>query len=127
MKEGIIMNKKYSYRSLILTSANLITRILGFVYRIYMSNIIGAEGMGLYQLIFPIFILAWTISGSGISLVFLNSFLKKMQKEYGNSGRILKISVIISAGIGFIISLFIFFLHPFWQHRLLKKSEPIFH
>ena len=50
MKEGIIMNKKNIVTgALILTSANLITRILGFVYRIYMSNIIGAEGMGLYH------------------------------------------------------------------------------
>lgn len=43
--------------ALILTLANIITRILGFIYRIYMSNLIGAEGMGLYQLIMPVYII----------------------------------------------------------------------
>ncbi len=53
--------------AIILTLANIITRILGFVYRIYMSNLIGAEGMGLYQLIMPIYMLVWSISSSGFS------------------------------------------------------------
>ena len=40
--------------ALILTLAGLITRILGFFYRIYLSNLIGAENMGLYQLTGPV-------------------------------------------------------------------------
>nr|WP_317356369.1 hypothetical protein [uncultured Tyzzerella sp.] len=39
------MSKNLIIKSaLILTLANVITRVLGFVYRIYMSNLIGAEG-----------------------------------------------------------------------------------
>lgn len=40
--------------TLILTIAGLLTRFLGFFYRIYLSQLIGAEGMGVYQLIGPI-------------------------------------------------------------------------
>ena len=53
--------------ALILTLANIITRLLGFFYRIFMSNAIGAEGMGLYQLISPIYMLVWAFSSAGIS------------------------------------------------------------
>ncbi|MBQ2426539.1 MAG: oligosaccharide flippase family protein, partial [Lachnospiraceae bacterium] len=40
--------------TLFLTAAGLISRILGFFYRIYLSHTIGAEGLGIYQMVFPI-------------------------------------------------------------------------
>lgn len=50
----------------ILMAAGLLTRFLGFYYRIFLSSRIGAEGMGLYQMIFPIFGLCMALSVSGI-------------------------------------------------------------
>ena len=47
--------------TLVLTG--LITRFLGFYYRIFLSSQIGAEGIGLYQMIFPIYILCMLIGG----------------------------------------------------------------
>lgn len=52
--------------TLILTIGGLISRILGFINRIYLSNLIGAEGMGLYQLVFPIYMICYTICCSGL-------------------------------------------------------------
>jgi stage V sporulation protein B len=52
--------------TIILTVAGLITRLLGFANRIYLSNLIGAEGMGLYQLVFPIYMVCYTICCSGL-------------------------------------------------------------
>lgn len=52
--------------TLILTCAGIITRILGFFYRIYLSNIIGAVNLGIYQLVFPVYGICHTIYVSGI-------------------------------------------------------------
>lgn len=52
--------------TLILTAAGLITRIIGFVYRIYLSNALGAEQLGIYQLIFPVYGICHTLYASGI-------------------------------------------------------------
>ena len=38
----------------ILMLSNIITRFIGFFYRVYMSKTIGAEAVGLFQLIMPI-------------------------------------------------------------------------
>ncbi|NLM14217.1 MAG: stage V sporulation protein B [Epulopiscium sp.] len=112
--------------ALILTVASFITRILGFVYRIYMSNLIGAEGMGLYQLIFPIYMLAWTISASGISLSVSKLVAQENAKrEYGNINRIIKISVLLSVGIGLIISIFIYYFASWIATSILKEPRTI--
>ena len=41
--------------TMLLTATGLASRIIGFFYRIFLSHTIGAHGMGIYQLIFPVF------------------------------------------------------------------------
>lgn len=95
--------------ALILTSASIITRILGFVYRVYMSNVIGAEGMGLYQLIMPLYMLVYSISSSGFSTTISKlTAQENAKREYGNMGRILKQSIFTSSIIAFILSVVVF-------------------
>ena len=50
----------------ILTAAGLLTRMIGFFYRIFLSHVIGAEGMGIYQLIFPLNMLCYALTVVGI-------------------------------------------------------------
>ncbi|SFR95441.1 putative polysaccharide biosynthesis protein [Anaeromicropila populeti] len=52
--------------TMILTLAGLATRIIGFFYRIYLSNALGAEKLGIYQLVFPVYGICFTIYASGI-------------------------------------------------------------
>ena len=52
----------------ILTATSLFLRTVGMVFRVYIAGRIGAEGMGLYQLIFSVYILATTFASAGISV-----------------------------------------------------------
>ncbi|MCC8017459.1 MAG: polysaccharide biosynthesis protein [Lachnospiraceae bacterium] len=52
--------------TLILTGAGIISRFIGFYYKIFLSRTIGAEGLGMYQLIFPIFALFLAVCSAGI-------------------------------------------------------------
>ena len=47
--------KAFLTSTLLLTSTGLICRVLGFFYRIYLSRAIGAEGLGIYQMVHPLF------------------------------------------------------------------------
>ena len=49
-----VKHKTFIKNAAIMTITALILRTIGIFFRIYMSNKIGAEGMGLYQLIFSI-------------------------------------------------------------------------
>lgn len=50
----------------ILTITGFISRFIGFFYRIFLSRIFGAEGMGIYQLISPVLALSFALTVSGI-------------------------------------------------------------
>lgn len=52
--------------TLLLTAAGIISRIIGFFYRIFLSRTIGAEGLGLYQLVFPLLGVCFSLSSAGI-------------------------------------------------------------
>lgn len=63
-----MLSKKQSVvkGTLILTAAGLITRVMGFFYRIFLSRTFGEEGVGLYQLIFPVYALCYSLTTAGI-------------------------------------------------------------
>lgn len=52
--------------AILLTLAGLLSRMIGFFYRIFLSRTIGAEGLGIYQLIFPIYALTFSLTVAGI-------------------------------------------------------------
>ena len=51
----------------ILTVTALVLRVIGMVFRVWMAGSIGAEGLGLYQVIFSVYVLASTFASTGIS------------------------------------------------------------
>ncbi|MGN0550618.1 MAG: oligosaccharide flippase family protein [Acutalibacteraceae bacterium] len=61
--------KRFILNAAVLTGTSLAARTMGIFFRVYMSSIIGAQGIGLYQLISSVYMLAATFSTSGISLV----------------------------------------------------------
>lgn len=52
--------------TLLLTAAGLLSRVLGFFYRIFLSRTIGAEGLGIYQMIFPVYGIFFSLCAGSI-------------------------------------------------------------
>lgn len=103
-----------------LTGAGFISRILGFFYRIFLSHTIGASGLGLYQLIFPVFTLCLAISANGIQTA-ISRFVasEKSSRLYLSAGMFL--SVIISG----ILALFVYWLAPWIASSILKEPRTL--
>ena len=53
------------FGTMILTATGLITRVIGFFYRIYLSRLFGEEGMGIYQLLSPALSLSFSLTAAG--------------------------------------------------------------
>ena len=52
--------------TLLMTAAGVLSRVIGFFYRIFLSRTIGAEALGIYQLIGPVFSLCFALTASSI-------------------------------------------------------------
>ena len=97
--------------AMILTITSFILRTFGIVIRSYMSNKIGAEGMGLYQLIISIYVLATTFVTAGIMAAVIRFITDAIARREGNSKikKIMQKSIMISLFISF-IAIIIFLL-----------------
>lgn len=63
-----INTRSLLYGTMVLSLANFIVRLLGFAYRVFLSRMIGPQGMGLVQLVLPVFQIAITLTVSGIPI-----------------------------------------------------------
>ncbi|MGM9608196.1 MAG: polysaccharide biosynthesis C-terminal domain-containing protein [Oscillospiraceae bacterium] len=70
------------YATLLLTGTGLFSQLLGFFYRIALSRLIGAEVMGLYQLIMPVYSVFMSIVAVG-----LTTAVSTLTAEYNALGR----------------------------------------
>lgn len=59
-------NRTFIKGTLILTLTGLLSRVIGFFYRIYLSRLFGEEGMGIYQLLSPVLALSFSLCAAGI-------------------------------------------------------------
>lgn len=60
--------KRQSYLkgALIISAGGFISKLLGAVYRIPLIAFLGGEGMGIYQMVYPLYCILLTVSASGI-------------------------------------------------------------
>ncbi|HHY41589.1 MAG TPA: polysaccharide biosynthesis protein [Thermoanaerobacterales bacterium] len=91
--------------ALILTIAGFIVKILGAAYRIPLALLIKDEGMGLYQMAYPIYLILLSISTAG-----LPTAISKMVSEdaalgkYKNAYRIFVVSLVVLALVGLVLT-----------------------
>lgn len=103
-------HKKLIFGTLILASANLLTKGMGFFNRVFLSSLIGAEGIGLYQLIMPLYTLAWSITSAGFTTTISRlTAQENLNRETGNIRRIVRQSVAICLLLSVLISGILFF------------------
>lgn len=50
----------------IISVGGFVSKILGAIYRIPLTNFLGGEGMGIYQMVYPLYCILLTVSASGI-------------------------------------------------------------
>lgn len=103
--------KSFVAGALILTLAGIIAKVIGAIFRIPLTHFLGAEGIGIYQLIFPIYALFLVVSSSGIPVALSKIISKEYSKEnYKNIQVLFKTSLFLMLVLGIFLTLIIIIL-----------------
>lgn len=119
--------KSFVSGAIILMIAGFIVRILGFVYRIFLSNLIGAEGMGLFQLIFPVYSLIILTLTAGISIAVSKMVAAELARNHTvNLRRITSCALAIVMSAGAVVSVLMFIYADFIANFVLRDSRTYY-
>lgn len=90
----------------ILTMTGFATRFMGFFYRIFLSHTFGEEGVGLYQLVFPIYALCFSLTSAGIELALSRCIAARMTKgKHKEARELLYTSLFLTVTASVIVTL----------------------
>lgn len=94
--------------TLILTITGFATRFMGFFYRIFLSHTFGEEGVGLYQLIFPVYALCFSLTSAGIETALARCVAKRVSIGKKKEARTLLFTgMALSVSLSVIVMLFL--------------------
>lgn len=108
------MEKKVTGNSLIkqaaiLAIAGLLVRLLGFLYRLPLTNLIGNVGNAIYSAGYYIYTFMLMISSAGLPIAISKLVAERIAiGEYKNAHRVFKVSLIVAASVGSICMLLLF-------------------
>lgn len=108
--------------TIILTIAGFITRIIGFFFRIFLTGVIGAEGLGIYQLIFPVQIVCYSLCTMGFELS-ISKLVASSKKSLREARAYLICGLIISVSISLIIAVIVYINAHYIAVRFLFESR----
>ena len=110
--------------TIILFISNFIVRVLGFLYKIFLSKVIGETGLGIYHMIFNFLMICLALTTTGIptALSCLVAKRKALNDKYTTNTLFIS-TLYVAFFISFAISLGISFSSNFLSLKLLKNEN----
>ena len=114
--------KSFLQGAVILSVAGVVSKILGALYRIPLARLIGDEGMGLYQMAYPIYttILALATAGVPVAISVLVS-RNKTKGFNGDSQKLFRVSLIVLLTAGIVLTFLVMQSAHFIANYVLKQ------
>ncbi len=112
------------FSTIILFLSNLIVRVLGFLYKIFLSKVIGEAGLGVYHILFNFLMICLALTTTGIptALSCLVANKKPLNDKHNNNVFFIS-TLYIAFFISLVISLFIAFNSTYLSLKLLKHNN----
>lgn len=112
--------------TLVLITAGMITRLLGFVNRIVVARLMGEEGVGLYMMALPSLILIITLAQIGLPIAISKRVAEANAKNDSKRiKQIISLSFLIITCTSAFFSICMIFLAPFVANYLMTDTRTL--
>ncbi|MBQ3336800.1 MAG: oligosaccharide flippase family protein, partial [Selenomonadaceae bacterium] len=103
-------SEKFIKGTFILTVSSFVVKVIGSLNWIFVSRILGGEGIGLYQMAFPIYFFALTISQAGVPVAISIITAERVAlKDIFGAKRVFRISLVLMLFTGIFFSVLTYF------------------
>ncbi|WP_338826415.1 putative polysaccharide biosynthesis protein [Neomoorella thermoacetica] len=110
--------------TVILMVASLLNRILSFGYRMLVVRYIGAEGMGLYEMVFPFYSLVLMVTTAGIPVALAKLTAERIAlARWGQVRSVFRLSLIFLTLSGLLAALVLWRLAPYLTGRMFADTR----
>lgn len=111
--------------TLVLTLTGLISRIIGFFYRIYLSRLFGEEGMGIYQLLNPILALSFSLTAAAYQTAISKLVAEQTARRGQSSYQPIAAGLTITLPLSLLCTSGVYFSADFIGRDLLQEPRTI--
>lgn len=94
------MQQNYLKNAALLTGSSLVLRLAGMGFRIWLANLLGDEGLGLYQLILALYSVFITLATSGVSVAATRLVTEELSRSTAAARRMVRRLCAVAAGLG---------------------------
>ncbi|SHH56150.1 stage V sporulation protein B [Clostridium collagenovorans DSM 3089] len=122
------MSRDNFYKNtIILTTSNLVTGILRFVFSMLLSRKLGSEGLGLYGLIMPVYDIFCCITSGGIMTALSKEAAGYLSaKDFKNLNKSVHITIIFEFIWSAFFALLLVFVSPLISNYVVKDSRTLY-
>lgn len=112
----------------LLTAAGIIVKLIGFVYRVVLTNLpgYGDEGNGIYGAGYQVYTVLFVLSTTGFPAAISRLVAEKMAvRDWQGAHKIFKVSLWVLASIGFVSSM-VFFISAPYIAKLISSPGTVY-
>jgi stage V sporulation protein B len=121
-----MIKDKFLKNSIVLTLTNSTTGVLRFVFSIILSRELGAEGLGLFSLIMPIYdLFACLICGGMVTSISKQTSEFHSKKDMRNIHRTIKVTLLFDSLWSLVIIAFLFLNSNYISLKIIKDSRSL--
>ena len=119
---------KFLKGTMILTISSIFVKVIGSLNWIILSRVLGGEGIGLYQMGFPIYLMAITVSSAGVPVaISIITSEKLANKDYRGAKRVFNVSLRLLLISGLIFSSALFFGADFLINQHIIRDSRAYY